>query len=400
MQNLRDERLGMTVMQANHMLGTIVEYHDGEHITVKLENGNLIHTKWAYFRDGNIARTSDLSTQDRVGTTIMQNCGMAVTCIAYRTYADCDFKFEDGKIVEHRGWDSFTKGNISYIGKKGYAAVRIGMSKLQYNGQTATVIAYQDADHVTVQFDDGSVLTTKWSLFKSGDIRISRDSKSFSTVGQTKLQQNGVLYRCIGFHSDNNATFRNEETGTTTSQPWEHFEKGTLPSFEKKKPNYIGLSIKQNSGLTATCIRVKDHEHADFQFSDGTVLTRDIGSFIKGTLPDPKALQDRTSRLGRTVRMKNGLDAVCTAYRSATDLDMTFPDQVTVHGTTWIQVQRGTVMHPLFQTWKHADDFYGYDVTLAFKGKNNEVFYKCVNKKTGEKSIQPLGRLIPSANLG
>ena len=399
MQNLRDERLGMTVMQANHMLGTIVEYHDGEHITVKLENGNLIHTTWSYFRDGQIARTCELSTQDRVGTTIVQHCGMAATCIAYRTYADCDFKFENGKIVEHRGWDSFAKGHISDIGKKGYAAVRIGASKLQGNGQIATVIAYQDTEHVTVQFDDGSVLTTRWNLFKSGSIRTSRTSDSFSKIGQTKLQQNGILYRCIGTRSNNTATFRNEETGMTTVQPWEHFEKGILPSFEKKILNYIGTSIKQNSGLTATCIRVKDHTHADFQLSDGTIITRAIGTFLKGELPDPKALHDRETRLGRTIRMKNGLDAVCTAYRSATDLDITFPDQVTVHGTSWVQVQRGTVMHPLFKAWNHADDFYGYDVTFAFKGKNNTVFYKCLNKKTGEKSIQPLSSLIPSANL-
>lgn len=395
MKNLYEERIGVSARQANGLIGTVIEYKDNEHITVQLENGNQIHTKWRYFKAGEIRKTSE-NIEERVGKTVIQNCGKALTCIVYRTFSDCDFQFEDGKIVKHKGWDAFLKGHIGYIGKTAYGKIRIGAVKKQKNGQTATVIDYKDTAHITVRFDDKTELTTTWQLFKAGKIRTFRKSESFTRVGQRKKQNDGIWYRCTGTRKDGKCIFYNENAGTMTIQPWEHFEQGILPNYVKQKTDYVGKIVKQKSGLSATCISIADCNHADFRLEDGTVLTRPVAMFLKGQLPDPNSMRDKESRAGRKIRMKNGLDVICTAYRSATDLDVTFPDGQTVKNTSWIQVQRGTVMHPEFKNWRHADDFHGYDVTFAFTGKNGKTFYKCINKATKEQTIQQLIDLIPS----
>ena len=46
---------------------------------------------------------------DRLGETQMMNCGMEATIIRYGKYSDIDVRFEDGKVVEHKAYDTFKK---------------------------------------------------------------------------------------------------------------------------------------------------------------------------------------------------------------------------------------------------------------------------------------------------
>ena len=43
----------------------------------------------------------------------MMNCGMKATIIRYGKYSDIDICFEDGKVVEHKAYDTFKKGSIT-----------------------------------------------------------------------------------------------------------------------------------------------------------------------------------------------------------------------------------------------------------------------------------------------
>ena len=49
---------------------------------------------------------------DRIGMSMMMNCGMRATIINYRTCNDIDVQFEDGTIVKHKGFGAFQKRNI------------------------------------------------------------------------------------------------------------------------------------------------------------------------------------------------------------------------------------------------------------------------------------------------
>ena len=51
---------------------------------------------------------------DRLGETRMMKCGMDTTIIRYGRCDDMDIRFEDGKVLEHKTYDVFKKGEIAH----------------------------------------------------------------------------------------------------------------------------------------------------------------------------------------------------------------------------------------------------------------------------------------------
>ena len=51
---------------------------------------------------------------DRLGETRMMNCGMEATIIRYGNAKDIDVRFEDGAVVEHKGYSALKNGEISH----------------------------------------------------------------------------------------------------------------------------------------------------------------------------------------------------------------------------------------------------------------------------------------------
>lgn len=50
---------------------------------------------------------------ERIGISMMMNCGMKATIIAYRNCNDIDVQFEDGTIVKHKRIGNFRGGHIA-----------------------------------------------------------------------------------------------------------------------------------------------------------------------------------------------------------------------------------------------------------------------------------------------
>ena len=65
---------------------------------------------------------------------------------------------------------------------------------------------------------------------------------------------------------------------------------------------------------------------------------------------------------------------------------------------TWDHFTHGAILHPLFTTYNGSSDFYGYTVRRAFEDASDKVFYRCVDNRTGEKSIRTLEELIWEAS--
>ena len=51
---------------------------------------------------------------DRVGETRVMKCGMEATIIRYENSRDIDVRFEDGKVVGHKTYNAFKKGEIAH----------------------------------------------------------------------------------------------------------------------------------------------------------------------------------------------------------------------------------------------------------------------------------------------
>ena len=284
----------------------------------------------------------------RVGTVIRQKCGMNAVCTAYRSSKDADFRFENGTVKLHRKWDDFVKRKIQCVSRVDLeegSNTRIGMSHMQKCGMNLTCIAYRGVRDCDFQFEDGHVVTHRtWQNFTAGSIaRHTADEKAAQKIGQTKMQ---------------------------------------------------------GCGMNATCITYRTYQDCDFRFEDGRRMQhRSWKEFQNGAIRYYRRSEDPEVRAGRSFRQKNGLDAVCVEYHSATDITVRFPDGKAVEHRSWINFVRGSIQHPLFTTYNGSSDFYGYTVAKAFTDESGNVYYRCTNNETGEKSIQTLEKLLPERNI-
>lgn len=142
---------------------------------------------------------------DRLGETRMMNCGMEATIIRYGSAMNIDVRFEDEKVVEHRTYDQFKKGIIVNPNIK---ASRLGETRMMNCGMEATIIRYESNADVDVRFEDGTVVEHKgYKEFKNGRIAhqslsLSHGSKDFHDFicRQGFIDEDRTLYECICKH--------------------------------------------------------------------------------------------------------------------------------------------------------------------------------------------------------
>lgn len=96
---------------------------------------------------------------DRVGETRMMNCGMEATIIRYGKAIDIDVRFEDGKVVVHKAYDKFKKGSIAHPSTT--AEARLGETRMMNCDMEATIIRYGNSKDIDVRFEDGKVVVHK-----------------------------------------------------------------------------------------------------------------------------------------------------------------------------------------------------------------------------------------------
>lgn len=344
---------------------------------------------------------------NRVGTVVRQKCGMDAICTVYRSSKDADFRFENGTVKLHRQWDAFIKGKIQCVSRVDHeegSNTRIGMSHMQKCGMNLTCIAYRGVRDCDFQFEDGHVVTHRtWQHFKAGSIaRHTVDEKTAQKIGQTKMQGCGMSATCIAYRTYQDCNFRFEDGKAVEHVPWIKFERGKLPYDPRRgfTKNRVGQSRIQKCGMKLTCTAYRSATDCDFQFEDGRLIQhRTWREFENGAIRYYRRSEDPKARIGMSVRQKNGLDAVCVEYHSSTDLAVRFPDGKTASHRTWNHFTHGAILHPLFTTYNGSSDFYGYTVAKAFTDESGNVYYRCINNKTGKKSIQTLSDLIPKEQL-
>ena len=401
MLNKGENRIGTCILQANGQNAVCVTYNSSTNIVVKLDNGNLIPTTWKTFSKGLLKATED--TRSRVGQKKMQNCGKMITCIAYRTATDCDFQFDDGKIMPHRRWDEFSRGAIAYVLKtdalEKNKKERVGVTIRQRSGLNLTCIAYRKTSDCDFQFDDGEIVTHRqWSAFTSGTIsRTNPKEQKELRIGKRTRQTNGHTAECIAYRNSHDCDFRYEDGKEVQHMQWTAFIHGDLPYLTRKETagTRVGQKKMQSCGKNITCIAYRGTNDCDFQFDDGKVLEhRSWTEFVRGALRYYSRDVLPSVRVGTAFIQSCGLSAVCIAYRGATDIDVSFPDGMIVAHRTWNGFKKGTINHPLFTSKTGSRDFYGHNVNKAFTDANGNVYYRCVDNKTGKKSIHTLLELI------
>ena len=204
--------LGETRIMNCGMEATIIRYGSAKDIDVRFKDEIVAERKaYSAFKKGEITNPNIKTfAKARLGETRMMNCGMKATIIRYREYADIDVRFKDGTLVKHRQYREFKKGAIANPNMKTSAENRLDETQMMKCGMKATIIRYENNRDIDVRFEDGKVVVHKaYDKFKKGEIahqslNLNYGSKDFHgfICKRGFKDEDRTLYECICKYCD------------------------------------------------------------------------------------------------------------------------------------------------------------------------------------------------------
>lgn len=178
-----------------------------------------------------------------------------------------------------------------YVSNNKRATIHLYEKKKMNNGMVAEIIKMSSCRNITVQFEDGEIVKTRWKRFSTGSVAVP-SCYARNHIGDKKIQNRG-----------------NEE---------------------------------------AEIIEVKDANHITVKFKDGTIVKdRKYEDFIHGAIGKPGIPQLRRTlkneRLWTEKIMRNGMKAKIVRYGSANDIDIKFSNGTIVMHKTYANFCSGSV---------------------------------------------------------
>lgn len=172
------ERLHMKKRMNNGLLAEIIRYHARNDITVRFEDGVEKDTTFGQFLKGTVSHP-DLDSykiqtrkdaQKRIGEEKLNTDGHMMKIICYTDSGDIDIERDDGLIAEHRSYQNFQRGSISFCRHHNCVGERYQAN----NGLWMEIIASEDKNnhsYVTVRFEDGVVISHRaYDTVKKGEV--------------------------------------------------------------------------------------------------------------------------------------------------------------------------------------------------------------------------------------
>lgn len=306
----------------------------------------------------------DNMAKTRIDMTNTTKDGHTMTIIAYRNSNDIDVQFEDGMVIEHRSYDSFIKGSISYFTSRNdaFAQKRIGETIIATNGLKMTIIAYRNSNDIDVQFENGTIMQHKqYKLFKQGkilDYDNITEKQASERIGMQSVAKNGLKMTIITYRNADDIDIQFEDKTVVQHQRFRAFLQGTI-----RHPSYSKLTNKQNLrlherntntvGKWMEIIAYRNAHDIDIRFDDGLVLTNcSYTSFKKGEIRYPGIFaaneHDKWIRKTNKVHSTGELMTI-VEYTNSAHIIVEFSSTKTRIKTTLHQFLTGQVHNPDFQ---------------------------------------------------
>ena len=186
---------------------------------------------------------------DRLGETKMMNCGMEATIIRYGKYSDIDVRFEDGKVVEHKAYDTFKKGSITNPNINVSAENCLGKTRMMNCGMKATIIRYNTSKDFDVRFEDGAIATCKdYRRFRKGGIA-HPSTTAEGRLGETRMMNCGMKATIIRYGKYSDIDVRFEDGAVAKNKTYRAFKKGKIAheslSQKRGSKDFHGFICKQ-----------------------------------------------------------------------------------------------------------------------------------------------------------
>lgn len=286
-------RLGETKMMNCGMEATIIRYGGSADIDVRFEDGIVVeHREYREFEKGGIINPNIKATaENRLDETCMMNCGMKATIIRYNGVRDIDVRFEDGTVAEHKAYGPFKRGEIANPNIKTSAENCLGETRMMNCGMEATIIRYGGYKDIDVRFEDGTVVEHKgYSAFKRGEIANPNVKTFANRLDETRMMKCGMKATIIRYGKYTDIDVRFEDGTIIEHRQYIQFKKGGIanPNFKASAENCLGETRMMNCGMEATIIRYNTGKDIDVRFEDETVVEhRGYGNFKTGGITHP-----------------------------------------------------------------------------------------------------------------
>ena len=286
-------RLGETKMMNCGMEATIIRYGGSADIDVRFEDGIVVeHREYREFEKGGIINPNIKATaENRLDETCMMNCGMKATIIRYNGVRDIDVRFEDGTVAEHKAYGPFKRGEIANPNIKTSAENCLGETRMMNCGMEATIIRYGGYKDIDVRFEDGTVVEHKgYSAFKRGEIANPNVKTFANRLDETRMMNCGMEATIIRYSRRDDIDVRFEDGTVIEHRQYIQFERGNIanPNFKASAENCLGETRMMNCGMEATIIRYNTGKDIDVRFEDETVVEhRGYGNFKTGGITHP-----------------------------------------------------------------------------------------------------------------
>ena len=372
-------KIGETRIMKNGLQASIIAYRNYNDIDIEFEDGVIrTNVRYSSFKNDHIDHPlypcpRKTKSKSRIGEVRTMKNGLKATIIDYQNSERMVIQFEDGEVVKGKPYHSFVIGEIRHPGvskPNNKAKVeRIGEMRTMSNGMTAKIIAYRSAIDIDVQFSDGKIRehVTYYNFAHEcigyTEIRKHRKSKPAKTdrLGETRTMNNGMKATIIAYRNYHDIDIQFEDGVIREKIHYRNFSKGEIKhpnvSLPQHTPHteHIGETRTMNNGLKATIIAYRTMKDMDIEFEDKTICKNvHYSAFKLGKLAHPSIktprqpykIKKKTSRIGETRTMNNGMEATIIEYRNCDDIDVQFTDGYIREHISYVCFKNGCIRNP------------------------------------------------------
>lgn len=361
----------------NDQTATVIEYINSKHMTIQFEDGTIVKDVLKVHYDAGKVANPNFYSNSRIGETAAMSNGQQATIIGYRSAADIDVKFEDNTIVNNVTYARFKSGAIANPTLHKYqarvdACSCIGEARTMNCGLEATCIEYIDSQNITVQFEDGTIVSNRYKTdFYNGEI-VSPNLPKYTAcrkydVGTRALMHCGMYCEVIEYISHDDISVRFDDGTIVRHRAVNNFKAGSIqnPNLDivcnrshewnpnSRRPVLTGRLGEENvmtNGMKAKIIRYGGCSDIDIQFENGEIAyNRSYGHFSSGrvALPSESTIYVTPDmRIGESKIMKNGMKATIIGYENGRNVDIQFEDGYISRNKEYIAFCIGDIKNP------------------------------------------------------
>lgn len=228
---------------------------------------------------------------DRTGESSVNNQGLKMIIVAYRTSRDIDVQFEDGTVAAHRSYTDFINRLIRHptTAKVPHDLSRVGMSTTNHQGLKMTIVNYVGSQDVDVQFEDGTIIRhqTYANFIKrnTSNPNYHRPGHRADRLGESNIANNGMQMTIIEYNHTDDITVQFEDGTIKSGVRYGTFKKGEV---YPGKLNRVGAEICANCGIKMKISKYLRSDNISVIFETGAIKSNmTYKNFMLGNIKHP-----------------------------------------------------------------------------------------------------------------